>query len=256
MPLAAADDANTFDIPGSVDSPPQWVWEAMEPADRRENLERLRNWITWMTNRHCEPPVDLRDRIPGCWFLHPGPLDRLTGLYLEWLRVYTAAGDLPIPSFFDALDRHTSMLGFAGKCLKRRHDELQAADPLPDWDTWLAESEFTTAPAITLDFATQMPSREAPMDMSWFGPAPEDHKPTILSAREMKELIEAGDANQLGGTPAVFYDDDWWFGDEETYVRVDDPQVRSDMNKQALKLEAAEKAALDIRAIPGEETES
>lgn len=66
--------------------------------------------------------------------------------------------------------------------------------------------------------------------------------PMILSGSEIGELLKGGDARRLGDTPAVFYDGDWWIGDENTYVRVLDPDAKRDMEEQAKKLDAAERA--------------
>ncbi|WP_181871679.1 hypothetical protein [Sphaerisporangium album] len=214
---------------------PRWVWEAMDPVDRRAQMKHMADWVAWMLSRQVHPPLVLTDRIPACWYVHPGPLDRLTCIYVEWLRVHHPDSELPLASFYDLLDRHAATLGYPGLCLRGEHDNVRGADPIEEFDVWVVTSPWATAPATCPPF---WPTSRSP-EMTSAPPIPRSGRPAmVLPAAEITTLIATGQAERLGRTPAVKYDQSWWLGDEEAYIRVLDADMSNDLDRRAAKLAA------------------
>ncbi|GAT68971.1 hypothetical protein PS9374_04636 [Planomonospora sphaerica] len=240
LPAASPDLA---DQPGGIPEPavpvaPRWMWEAMEPDQRRAHMTQMAAWVDWLRERHSEPPLDLKDKIPACWYLHPGPLDILTTLYAEWIRTHAPASDLPLISFYDALARHAPALGYPGKCLRGSHDDQRGTLPGMDFATWILTSAWATAPALPITFLIE-PETSMPTPTASAEPQPD-----ILPTADITALVEAGHAERLGRTPAVRIDGTWWLGDESAgiYVRVPDPQLTADLDRRLAKYTTAQAA--------------
>ena len=63
----------------------QWsrfVWRHLDQAAAAELWDELADWVQWARERY-----DLGDRIPACWFRHPGVVEQLTAL----MSAHTAA---------------------------------------------------------------------------------------------------------------------------------------------------------------------
>ncbi|WP_188197510.1 hypothetical protein [Nonomuraea sp. SYSU D8015] len=246
--------------PASTEAPPdagehqplRWIWEALSPAERRAGLIRLRAWVEWMCARHTEPPLDLPEKIPKCWYMHPGPLDRLTALYAEWVRVHASDSELPLISFYDALDRHAANLGYPGACVHRSHDDQRGAQPFEEFDTWLTTSAWSQAPAAIYAFQAAPPTDAAQRNSAMSGPPttlpPAQPQGFVLEHAQMQQLLDAGDATQLGGAPAVRHDGSWWLGDGNLWVRVLDRAMTEDLDERLARWNAAEAALARHRA--------
>ncbi|WP_431921513.1 hypothetical protein [Nonomuraea jabiensis] len=246
--------------PGPAGAPPgagepqplRWIWETTSPAERRAGLLRLRAWVDWICPRHPEPPLALPEKIPKCWYMHPGPLDRLTALYAEWIRIHAADSELPLISFYDAIDRHAANLGYPGACLHRTHDDQRGAQPYVEFDTWLATSTWVEAPAATYAFQAAPPTDAAQRSPAMPGPPatlpPAQPQGFVLEHSQMQQLLDTGDATQLGGAPAVRLDGCWWLGDGTLWVRVLDRAMTEDLDDRLTRWNAAEAALARHRA--------
>ncbi|MFF0250652.1 hypothetical protein [Streptosporangium sandarakinum] len=226
---------------------PRWIWEAMDPGQRRARMRHMAAWVSWLCTRHTEPPLALQEKIPNCWHLHPGPLDILTTLYAEWIRIHAPGSDLPLISFYDALARHAPALGYPGKCLRGGHDSQRDGSRFVDFPTWITASDWATAPASAITFLIEP---ETPMPAP---AAPAHSQPDTLPAADIAALVEAGHAERLGRLPAVRIEGTWWLGDESAgiYVRVPDPQLTADLDRRLAKYTVGQAAIARQQAATG-----
>ncbi|MFI6883711.1 hypothetical protein [Streptosporangium canum] len=228
--------------------PPRWIWEAMPAGSRRDQMTQMAAWVDWLRTRHQEPPFALQEKIPICWYMHPGPLEVLTALYAEWIRIYSSDSELPLLSFYDAVTRHAPNLGYPGQCLRRTHDDGRDVEPFQDFATWLKTSIWATAPALTIDF---LPERTPPMPTA--SPVQQPHGRSVFSEADITTLVEGGLAQRLGRTPAVRMDGTWWIGAGDTYVAVPDAALAADLDRRLAKYTAGQAAIARQRdsALPG-----
>lgn len=128
----------------------RWVWTAMEPDERRERLARLEEWIAWLVEEY-----ELRNDILPCWYRHSAALNRLTALYVSWVRIYVETSeqqrDLSQVEWHDALDRTIGKLEYPLACRDNGvHTEPHTAPP-----TWNTDAEFRmwlgTSPTMISD---------------------------------------------------------------------------------------------------------
>jgi hypothetical protein len=64
----------------------------------------------------------------------------------------------------------------------------------------------------------------------------------------MQQLIDDGEATQLGGAPAARHDGSWWLGDGRLWVRVLDRATTEDLDQRLARWNAAEAALAQHRA--------
>lgn len=71
------------------DKSPLWTWVDLDTGARREALRELAEWIgDVLVDRY-----QIGDQeLPRCWYRHPGAVEELSWLYLDWARVYRGKG--------------------------------------------------------------------------------------------------------------------------------------------------------------------
>ncbi|MFE3557331.1 hypothetical protein ACFXKW_21050 [Streptomyces sp. NPDC059193] len=152
----------------------RWVWSAMDPAERRERLSRMAEWVAWLVKEYDEH----RDKILPCWYRHPSALNRLTALYVAWVRVYVEPGeeqrDLSLVEWHTALDRTVAELRFPSAC----QGLGTHAEPVTPLAPWAADPHFA-AWLGTAQTMTAGPEHPAP----WFRRRPKDPAPTTPRSR-------------------------------------------------------------------------
>ncbi|MEW1723852.1 hypothetical protein [Streptomyces sp. NPDC093109] len=129
--------------------PRRWVWEAMDPPERRQRLRELAQWVDWLRRT-----FELHNQIPSCWYRHPPVVEHLTALYTGWVRTYAgeeAPGrELAEADWINTLHAFTPRLQLAA-CATGAHEPLPVPPPPPgaqeDFETYLVTSGATTAPA-------------------------------------------------------------------------------------------------------------
>jgi len=80
-----------------------WTWQHLSPAQTRELLSRLREWVDWLAARY-----DLRGEahgIPPCWYHHPVAVEELTALMVAWQGAYSAKETQPSDALVSWHDR-------------------------------------------------------------------------------------------------------------------------------------------------------
>ncbi|MFB8314681.1 hypothetical protein ACFC5T_40185 [Streptomyces sp. NPDC055961] len=134
--------------PAAKAPPRRWVWAAMEPADRRQRLRELAEWVDWLRDT-----FELHNSIPACWYQHPPVIEHLTALYVGWVRTY-AGPDEPGRELGEADWIHTLHALTPRLSLPACATSHQPA-PTPhvpdtgqDFDQFLVTSPMATAPAF------------------------------------------------------------------------------------------------------------
>ncbi|MEU7095933.1 hypothetical protein [Kitasatospora aureofaciens] len=238
----------------------RWVLSAMEPAERRQLLERMRPWVEWVVEEYDH--LQLETKIPRCWYRHRGGRNELLGLYVAWVRVFVEPGEnqreLALIEWADALVKVTGRVRFPVECLENgEHHQPSYTEP----ERWATDDKFVmwsgTDPVMTAPAhhpapyyqprpkpgPGQMPApARAPRLPAAGGPgaaptapaaapAPEPapaasplaaYLPDSLPASEMQARIQEGAARQLSGVGAVLFGGSWWIaaGDGSTWVRL------------------------------------
>ncbi|WP_433358572.1 hypothetical protein [Streptosporangium sp. CA-115845] len=234
--------------PGQEGGAPRWIWEAMAPGARRDQMTQMAKWVDWLRARHGEPPLTLHEKIPACWYMHPGPLDVLSALYAEWIRIHNPDSEIPLLSFYDALARHAPNLGYPGTCLRRTHDDGRDAEPFQDFATWLKTSTWATKPAVTITFLL-LPERTAPVPTA-SAVHNSERPPAAMAEADVNALLASGLAERIGHIPAVRIDGAWWLGSEGIYVRVDDAAMTADLDRHLAKYTAGQAAMARYASTP------
>lgn len=238
-----------------------WVWSAMAPAERRARLAQLRTWVEWLV---AEYPSELAGTIPTCWYRHRSQVNRITALYVAWLRTYVEAGDnqrdTALVEWHDALDRTISRLNWPSKCLDTG-EHVEPADAAEVW-VWATDPAFSTwlgtAPAATAAAYHPAPvylpvagdPSDAEVSMSSSPPPSTPHRPPagaapfddVMPAELMAEAIARGDAERLASSAAVSYRGSWWLGSDTMYVRVTDAAAAADLTHRAERYARATQA--------------
>jgi len=99
--------------------PPRWVWDAMEPAERRARLRELATWTEWLV-----ATFQLQTVVPQCWFRHRPVVEHLTALHIGWVRSYTDPSpgrDMPEADWLSTLHAFIPHLQIS-KC-SNQHEE-------------------------------------------------------------------------------------------------------------------------------------
>lgn len=124
----------------------RWVWTAMDPEERSARVKELTQWVEWLVSEYEE----LRKEIPRCWYRHKGERNRLTALYVAWVRIYVEVGDsqreLALVDWHDALDRTVKALKFDSECVNTgEHNERQRERWSTDnrFEMWRDQGEMT-----------------------------------------------------------------------------------------------------------------
>ncbi|MFD8316291.1 MULTISPECIES: hypothetical protein [Kitasatospora] len=123
-----------------------WVFDAMEPAVRRERMNELRIWVTWLVRtqrKHAE--------ITPCWYRHEDVRDRLAALFVAWVRVYSPGDkrDTAEADWFLIMDRIVAGLQLK-ECTAARHhepEERQFAEREDEYLLYTKTSDAMTRPA-------------------------------------------------------------------------------------------------------------
>jgi hypothetical protein len=143
-------------------APVTWVWELLNPAERRHRLRTLHHWTMWLRATY-----HLEASIPACWYRHTPILRHLTALYAAWQQTYRgedAPRTLALPDWHNALwkvvdriSRHTP-----ASCLDGQHTDRPI--PHPDRQTDEDLTAFLTGPwgtaAPSAPEAPQLPKPE------------------------------------------------------------------------------------------------
>lgn len=233
----------------------RWVVSAMEPAERRELLDRVGRWLTWLMDEYDDD--GLREKVPPCWYRHKSGRNQLIALYVGWVRSYVEPGDnqreLALIEWHDALDRVSKRLTFAAKCLEAgEHVEptYNQRDPWrtdPGYAVWagtgpeMTRDPFhpapyyaarpkpqpgTAAPPRATKTAPAPRAAATPPPAAGPGPAPRAaaeslaaRTPLTLTVAEMDPLVSSGVARLLP-SGAVRHGDAWWIRHDGAYVRL------------------------------------
>ncbi|MEV8396694.1 hypothetical protein [Streptomyces niveus] len=128
--------------------PSRWVWDAMEPAERRERLRELRIWVNWL-----RITFELHNQIPECWYRHKPVREALTALYVGWIRTYageqTPGRELAEADWINTLYNITPRLQLA-TCATGAHEPPPHPPAIPGaretFQAYLSASHDMTAP--------------------------------------------------------------------------------------------------------------
>jgi len=136
--------------PGASSRQPKfrrWVWDAMEPAERRERLRELADWVDWL-----RVTFELHHQIPPCWYRHPPVREHLTALYMGWLRTY--AGERAPDRELAEADWINTLHGFLPRlrlaaCATGTHEAPPPLPPPPPGAERALEAYLSTSDAMT-----------------------------------------------------------------------------------------------------------
>ncbi|MFF2751073.1 hypothetical protein ACFVVA_36755 [Kitasatospora sp. NPDC058048] len=238
----------------------RWVLSAMEPAERRQLLERMRPWVEWVVEEYDH--LQLESRIPRCWYRHKGGRNELLGLYVAWVRVFVEPGEtqreMALIEWADALAKVTGRVKFPVECLENGAHHQPYIES-QQWTTddgfvmWSGTDPVMTAPANhpapyyqprpkpgpgQMPAPVRAPRLPAPAGPGAAAPtapaaapAPDPapaasplaaYLPDSLSDSEMQARVREGAARQLPGVGAVLLGGSWWIaaGDGNTWVRL------------------------------------
>ncbi|MER6365852.1 hypothetical protein [Kitasatospora sp. NPDC001527] len=237
----------------------RWVLSAMAPAERRQLLERMGEWLQWLVVEYDH--LELGTRIPPCWYRHRGGRNVLLALYVGWVRTYVEPTDSQrenaLIEWDDALNRVAGRLKFAVECLENG-EHVEPHTTREPWKVddgfrvWLATDPMATAeadhpapyyqtrpkagpgglPSAPPPRAPRLPaappSTSAPAEAP---PAPSaaasplaPYLPSALPVAEMQQRLADGSARPVEGVPgAVLFSGSWWLaaGDGAQFVRLD-----------------------------------
>lgn len=133
---AASRNSKAKPLPQSASE--QWVFAALNSADRRQRLNELNDWLTWLISQY--PSAE--SKIPPCWYRHPEAVNRLAALYVGWLRTYVEIIDPPKPlalvEWHKALDQTLPNLGFPNRCLS----DGTHYNPPGEQNQWATDADF------------------------------------------------------------------------------------------------------------------
>jgi len=239
----------------------RWVWTAMEPAERRQLLDRMARWMDWLVGEY----PNLHERVPGCWYQHSAERNELTALYVAWVRIFVEPGEnqreMALVEWHDALDRVMKRVTFPVECLENgehKQPVLQQREPWrtePMYPAWAGtDPAMTSAPYHPAPFyaprpkpqpgapvAVGTPTRPVRAATPAPAPAPEPEPeveprapaaalaslvPTSLPAVGLDRLVADGVAQRFA-SGAVRHCQAWWINPTgQTYIRLmpDNPQ--------------------------------
>ncbi|GAA2627683.1 hypothetical protein GCM10010411_76070 [Actinomadura fulvescens] len=195
----------------------RWVWAAMAPAERRHRLTEMKRWVEWLLAEYPR----LSTKIPHCWYRHPEGLNRLTALYVGWVRTYVEAAnqrDSSLVEWHDALDRVTERLGYPSRCVaegahQEQHTALWRTDD--HFHAWRGSSAGATHQQRhpTPQFARRATRRPPAGDRTPAAAAGTGQDfTTVLTRERLQSLLDTGAARMVTPEGPVRYDDHWWIG--------------------------------------------
>ncbi|MFE7194496.1 hypothetical protein [Kitasatospora sp. NPDC057541] len=239
----------------------RWVLSAMAPAERRQLLERVGEWLEWLVAEYDH--LELGTRIPPCWYQHRGGRAVLLALYVGWVRTYVEPTENQrenaLIEWDDALNRVAARLKFAVECLENgEHVEPHTARA--PWQTddrfrvWAATDPLATGepahpapyyqtrpkagpgglpPSTPAARAPKLPPAPTPAPAPVAPPTPAaaaasplaPYLPSVLPIAEMQQRIADGSARTVEGIGmgAALFSGSWWLaaGDGAQYIRLD-----------------------------------
>lgn len=214
-------------------------WHHQAPADRTLRWNALVDWVAWLSDRY---ELSRGERLPHCWYRHPGLIEELEGLKTWREQVYSDPEHTgrDIRAWHIELHHVLALAdSFYARGCKAGHKE-------PDRTTESEEGQIDQWRAGDPMARTNTTARRQG--------APHADSGTYTSDPTMHAALVNGSAQPLapGREQVVRYRGGFWVKDTEGYRRVTRPQTIRELNQAAVNLaDAARNVALirDERAV-------
>lgn len=200
------------------------VWSRLTGVDLERTWTALADWVGWLRGRY-----PLANQVPLCWWRHPELVEELSALWLAWRDAYVERG-APLTAGAD----------WHGRCLPDLLRRIRAGG----WNI-PCESEHRDSVASLYD-ARRV---DAPDEFAGRISAPETKSPRLLEGEvmdieEMKAALRTGAATRVGGLPdsPVELCGEFWCPDNDTWVRVESPEVVAYLTDAQRRLAIAREA--------------
>lgn len=180
---------------GAISVPRLTEWHDMTPGQRYTEWAQLRAWVTWLHDRY---ELDVEDKLPLCWPLHPGLVEELRALKAWRAEAYGGQpGTGQIACYWHNTLRtviQAAATQYASGCRAgHRGATYLAAGDTTTQRLWLASDPDTGIPLA------DQAAGQARNTGAW------------TPAAQMADAYDAGEAADLPGIPdQLMYQGGWW----------------------------------------------